>query len=153
MTTIYAVSTGEYSDYGIHSMWTKKEDAEKLVEILNRDHDGYAFVEEYELDQPYRERPGIEVMIDLTTGNKIDRYKRIVDRKYPRDMVLRNGPDVRYWNVIREERIKLVNKVWTIVDTFDEGPVLIVSSHETAEKALKAAYDFRASSLAKLQGI
>lgn len=155
---LYVVTTGQYSDYGLHSIWTKKEEAEKLVEILNRDDYNYASVDEWETDQPYKERPGVEVAIDLTTGEALSEYKRIVSYTYPKDIVMENGPKVAYLNTIleREQAIKQIDGVWrTEGYGWDKewDRVIIHSEHETKEKALKAAYDFRAAALARLQGI
>src|SRR4051812_45047302 len=48
---IYLVGVGEYSDYGVHSAWSEKDKAEKLVKILG----GSSRVEEYLIDpiNPY----------------------------------------------------------------------------------------------------
>lgn len=35
MNTIYIVTTGDYSDYSIHSVWTDKSEAERVVKAYN----------------------------------------------------------------------------------------------------------------------
>lgn len=52
MTTIYAVSAGEYSAYGICAIFSTRENAEKYMVALPREGcGGYNEIEEYELDQ------------------------------------------------------------------------------------------------------
>ena len=59
--TVYSVSTGEYSDYTVVALFTKKEDAEALADAANQNGYGYcgAFVEEFQLDpEEMMPRPG-----------------------------------------------------------------------------------------------
>ena len=51
MTTIYVVTTGEYSDYGICAMFSSKEKADQYCERFKKhaDYTGYD-IEEYTLD-------------------------------------------------------------------------------------------------------
>ena len=150
---VYVVTTGSYSDYGVHSIWTKEDDAKKLVEILNVDsyHDADYF--ESELDKPYKERVGYRVLLDLTSGLEADNDVFSQDGG---EMVLAESPNVHIW--ADEKHIRLHEGIW-VCPRFshrpneDLEPVVISSEHETKEQALKAAYDFRAATLAKLQGI
>jgi hypothetical protein len=53
MTTVYVVTTGSYSGYGIRSIWSTKELAEKaLAQLTDREKD----IEEHELDEPIPDR-------------------------------------------------------------------------------------------------
>lgn len=52
MTTIYAVNSGEYSDYGINGLFSTRENAEKYMEAFPKSgYGGYNDIEEWELDQ------------------------------------------------------------------------------------------------------
>ena len=150
---VYVVTTGSYSDYGIHSIWTKEDDAKNLVKILNVDSYREADYYECELDKPYKERVGYRVLLDLTSGLETDND---IYHQETGEMVLEESPNVRIW--ADEEHIRLHEGTW-VCPRFslhpDENlePVVISSEHETKEQALKAAYDFRAATLAKLQGI
>jgi hypothetical protein len=49
--TIYVVTTGEYSDYGIVAMFTTKEDAQRFIDVCGeRPYSSFNDIEEYELD-------------------------------------------------------------------------------------------------------
>lgn len=53
MTKVYAVSSGEYSDYGIEHIFSTKEKAEEFIKLQTEYGDRWAHyneVEEYELD-------------------------------------------------------------------------------------------------------
>ena len=51
MNNIYIITSGCYSDYGIHSVWTDESEAEKMVILLDRGDPNAEFqVETYLLD-------------------------------------------------------------------------------------------------------
>lgn len=51
MNTIYIVTTGDYSDYSIHSVWTDKSEAERVVKAYNSGNTySEAGLEEYHVD-------------------------------------------------------------------------------------------------------
>jgi hypothetical protein len=53
MTTVYLVTRGSYSDYGIAAVYTLEADAQRHVELLNRQSEHHsARVETYELYPP-----------------------------------------------------------------------------------------------------
>lgn len=148
----YVVTTGSYSDYGVHSIWTKEDDAKKLVKILNVENYSEADYFECELDKPYKERVGYRALLDLTSGQEVkDSTYRTAGQ-----ILLEDSPRVSIWG--DEEQIRMHDGIW-MAPKFshrpdeDLEPVVISSEHETKKQALKAAYDFRAAILAKLQGV
>lgn len=54
---IYIITTGEYSDYSIVSVWSSKEEAERNCKLLNagKMYDDFR-VEDYPLDVPHESR-------------------------------------------------------------------------------------------------
>lgn len=50
MTTIYAVASGEYSDYGISALFSTEELAQRYIDKCDPDRWSYPRIEEYELD-------------------------------------------------------------------------------------------------------
>lgn len=52
MTTVYAVSTGEYSDYGIECIFSTKEKAQEYIKLTNEysSRGDFNDIEEFELD-------------------------------------------------------------------------------------------------------
>ena len=52
MKTVYAISSGAYSDYRVHWLLEDKEEAERLVNELNDDGYDAPFVEEFDLAEP-----------------------------------------------------------------------------------------------------
>jgi len=57
--TVYAVSTGEYSSYGVCAIFSTREKAEEYSLTVSNFND----IEEYELDEPYEQPEFIEVLI------------------------------------------------------------------------------------------
>ena len=51
MSKVYIVTQGAYSDYGIDSVFSNKEQAEKRALLIADQYDEDAYVEEYELDE------------------------------------------------------------------------------------------------------
>lgn len=69
MSKVYIVTQGAYSDYGIDSVFSNKEQAEKRALLIADQYDEDAYVEEYELD---------EIVIQ---GDVYKYYEVIVDNK------------------------------------------------------------------------
>lgn len=63
MTTIYVVTQGEYSDYGIVGVFSSKEMAEEVAVLENNDSWQDARIEEYELNDPALSR--IRIRVDM----------------------------------------------------------------------------------------
>ena len=128
---IFIVTTGEYSDYSIHSVWSTQKQAEDMVKILNNERYNYASFEEYEVDKPCEEKAGFEVIIDFKTGelSKPDSFIYLDENPSP--------------CVLETPR----------VDFYDSGKTRIYAEHFSVEQALKSARDFRATELAKQSGI
>lgn len=54
--TAFVVVSGEYSDYGIHSVWTDRDEAQSICDLGNRSNGWSDYrVEEYPLDAVRRE--------------------------------------------------------------------------------------------------
>lgn len=51
MTTIYVVTSGQYSDYSIRGVFTTKENAQAYINAFSAKYSEFNDVEEYELDQ------------------------------------------------------------------------------------------------------
>ena len=51
MSKVYIVTQGAYSDYGIDSVFSNKEQAEKRALLIADQYDEDAYIEEYELDE------------------------------------------------------------------------------------------------------
>ena len=152
------VTTGQYSDYSIHSLWTDREKAEKLVEILNRERYAYADINEMELDRPAKEMAGFKVLIDLTTGEQVaDEY---ISMNQP-CVIDADGPRVFPWNCARRENLKKIDGEWKTLrynhigweDKKNIVPCQLVGTGPTVEHALKAVRDLRTQVLAELEGI
>lgn len=101
MTTVYLVSSGEYSDYGIRAVFSTKELAELYIQSLG-DPQGYTekmMIEEYPLDEneahirdgfhPYQvrmERDGTTTKIRLDTWDaSVASTVSLVDGRYWRE--------------------------------------------------------------------
>ena len=74
MSTIYIVTSGSYSDYGIRGVYTTREAAQQFCDDINsiagRCFDDYE-IEEWEADAPREDRgPGWEVALDAN-GNVV----------------------------------------------------------------------------------
>jgi hypothetical protein len=55
MKKIYAVSSGDYSDYRVNALFSSKKLAEEFIEVMQKDNlygGDYYGIEEYELDPP-----------------------------------------------------------------------------------------------------
>lgn len=48
--TIYAISTGSYSDYTVHALFSTKEKAQEYIDTIKAGYDGWNSIEEYVLD-------------------------------------------------------------------------------------------------------
>ena len=72
MSKVYIVTQGAYSDYGIDSVFSNKEQAEKRALLIADQYNEDAYVEEYEID---------EIVV---TGDVIKHYEVIFeDEDYP----------------------------------------------------------------------
>lgn len=94
MKTIYAVSEGEYSDYGVICLCESRADAEKTIELL-----GHGFIEEVTLfDRVPRvvEHHELAVTYDRE-GNRCDDEYHYVSKEVesPDDNVLMPRADIR----------------------------------------------------------
>ena len=124
---IYVVTSGEYSDYHIHSVWSDEAKAEEVARILNlcdQQFSPSARVEEYEVNAPYSEREGWLVLISIKNSSIVRSHPICIDE---------SGPHC-YENTLMEKGT-------------------IRSVHYTVDQALKAAYDKRAEVCAKKYGI
>ena len=167
---VYVVTTGEYSDYGVHSIYDDEQTAKDLVDVLNKGKYSYGTGRymEIEVNSSFKERVGFEVIVDVYTGNQvIDQYHKEVQT-----CVLTDGPETRFdgkfdptdecfvcrkndeekkWETSyplqRKEEFKdyKIKSNWYVAR--------IYSKSETVEKALKSARDKRAEVLAILEGI
>lgn len=149
MKTIYLVSVGAYSDYAIHSVWSTKEQAEKMVEILNcettRISSYSARIEEFKLDIPQCETIGRSVEIDLTSG-KITQA--------PEPCLLETGiPKTYLVNFYEKQTVEKLNGKWQCSHYDGYLPIKVRAEHHTEDLALKSALDLRATKLAELEGI
>ena len=57
MNDIYIITSGEYSDYGIVSVWSDEAEANRVCELLNK---GYQYAENYRVEKyalDYRSNP------------------------------------------------------------------------------------------------
>lgn len=153
---IYLVSTGSYSDYSIHSIWSTREKADRMEEILKfAKHSETNDIQEVEMDKEQSDCPGYCVCLDLNTG------KCIKDSPY--GVVLTSGYGIRTDvtpDVFRIYFRKLVVKKdgqWMqkseYIGTTDYTPVEVSARHVTIEQATKAAQDLRAKVLAHLEGV
>ena len=54
MKTVYAVSSGSYSDYRVNALFSSKEKAKEFIEVMQKDnpYSDYNGIEEYQLDPP-----------------------------------------------------------------------------------------------------
>lgn len=150
---VYVVSTGEYSDYSIHSIWSTKEKADRMKDILGRGRYNVADVFEMEIDKPQEEKPGFAVLIDLTTGEAITKGK--YGNEYPIPCVLDDGnPRTSIYNCEYDLKYFKHEGKWC-KQGYDGGPepILIYSQHHSIDKAYKSARDLRAVELAKLENI
>ena len=56
MRKVYIVTSGEYSDYGIDSVFSTEEKAKEWIDVITSMYDGSYNIEPYELDAPIPER-------------------------------------------------------------------------------------------------
>jgi hypothetical protein len=162
---IFMVSTGSYSDYSPHSLWSTEEKANEMKAILDRDCSDANDIQEFELDAVRPERPGVEIYMDVLTGNVEDE----------RECVLNDGTPKTSCNYgwIQGETIWQGGGHWYSVwgsggwkpthifptgshqdsEGFYHDVIRVRSEHITREQAIKAAQDKRAEILAKLQGV
>lgn len=125
MTTIYVVTSGSYSDYGIEAMFSTKENAD--LYIGDRERDGWdgVNVEEYELDAGMDVvRRGIkDYTVDMNrAGEVIDEVREswpsseVVDVGYYRDEQWHWRPAlIDTWKFVircesKEQAIKVANE-------------------------------------------
>jgi len=141
---IYIVTTGEYSDYGIHSLWSTKEKAEGMKKILDLNTYSDARIQEYELDGEAKEKPGVRVLIDANTGEIIPEHGSI---KYPHDDICRT-PHTYY-----QENYYILREIPGVHGKQHCNTPTIEALHFTLEQALKAARDKRMAVLALRNGI
>ena len=83
---VFVVTTGIYSDYRIHSIWTTKEKAKKMKAILHIGKYNPASIEEFEIDKECPEKAGFCVTLSYETGQIMPAHKAIVEM-----------PEVRFW--------------------------------------------------------
>lgn len=76
MTTIYVVTSGCYSDYGMNGMFSTKEKAEKFIKDNKTTFYDKGQIEEWILDeqQDHELRTVWSCCIDLRTGNITDEW-------------------------------------------------------------------------------
>lgn len=82
MKTIYAVSDGEYSDYGILALFSTREKAERYIE-KHKEADQYLSnpnIEEYELDSEDAKvfKKVYSIVMDVSTGNVTHKRRNVV---------------------------------------------------------------------------
>ncbi|MHA1302243.1 MAG: DUF7336 domain-containing protein [Candidatus Heimdallarchaeaceae archaeon] len=131
MKKVYIVTSGEYSDYGIHAVFSKKELAEKFVELKNKiGYFGYtgAFIEEYDLydsDMNFPNYPkdknhyavrlelqtGKTIFVSLTGRNLNRKTTYILDKDYEGIKFL----EVYCWAKSKEQAKKIATDIRTRV--------------------------------------
>lgn len=126
MEHVYVVTTGEYSDYQIDSIWTTEEKARARIERINlQEFADCPRIEKTCLDKVDDERiECIFLWLSVKTGEVFKEawYEKAI------------GPKIEIKNHATEGR-------------------LLESTHYTKELALKAAQDYRAKLLAEDAGI
>ena len=119
MNEIYVITSGEYSEYSIHSVWNDEKQAEGIVELLNRQRYGYG---------DYR--------VEAHPLNQISQYQANGWRS-TYDMEA-NGYSVDVANIVTVE---------TIVDTYSRRKVestwlgVVTAYAETVEATHKLIFD------------
>ena len=76
MTILYVVTSGEYSDYKIESIFSTKEKAEKFCSLFPEDAFQKPDIEEYELDE-YSNKDKKEFSVSMDIDGHIDRVFQI----------------------------------------------------------------------------
>jgi hypothetical protein len=131
--SIYIITTGEYSDYSIVSVWSSLEAAERNCKLLNagRMHDDFR-VEDYPLDSPHegREYP-------MSRG-----FKAFYDFEL-------HGLEVHVTNVVIDE---------SLYQPFQEARVHVTSTFvmvlaDSKERCLRILFDTVAEKRANEEGI
>lgn len=127
---VYVVTEGAYSDYGIHSIWSNKKEADDMAKILSHSEYNSTRVEEWEIDKPCLEKMGFTVRIDLESG----------ELTIPEDK----------WD-IKNPYLCVITKPGH--GYYDFKQKIIYAEHFSVEQALKSARDFRIQELAKKSGV
>lgn len=171
---IYIVTTGEYSDYSIHSVWSSKEKANTVCDIRSRTQykSDRPQIEEYIIDGPVVEKAGFGVCIDLN-GNKIEKKATSEymnhNEGYPKEVYFENPVSYasqcgdlvfeldKYPNRYKKEKGKWKYSYWAdghgakVEDRFKE--IFVYAENITVERAYKAAFDTATQTLAILEGV
>lgn len=144
--TVWIVTTGSYSDYSVHSVWSTEELAKRMEAILLRGYRNDANHFSIEVDSPCKENAGVSVSINLTTGEKDD---------LPVEEVTIETPEVDFYDYVSEgEIVKDSYGRFVVKDINGEDvEVFVEAKNFTERKALKSARDFRAQFLARRAGI
>jgi len=129
---IYLITTGEYSDYRVHSAWSTEELAKKKIAQMGPAGSAelYAWTLDDDPDLAEGLWPGWQAEIDFETGQAEDEW-----RNYP--LMCEGQP-----------RTQLIRDPGR-----SECFTRILSFHKTEALALKAARDARAKELARGEGL
>ena len=128
MTAIYIITSGEYSDYGINSVWSSKDKAEEICKLLNAGKMWNDFrVEEYPVDEP----------LERNVFHMVRGFKVVYDFS-------ENGMDVDVANVVfsdalfapsPEARVTLTSKAVIVLGTSKEKCLRILFDTIAQKKA------------------
>jgi predicted GIY-YIG superfamily endonuclease len=99
---VYIVTSGSYSDYGIHKVFSTEEEAKKYIDAVGTD-DNWE-VEEYEVDPTdWKDSRGIYcIEIDRMSGNvyvgyRYDETERFADHNKGDCFQYKGGDSIRMW--------------------------------------------------------
>lgn len=131
MIIVYAVESGQYSDYHINAIFSTKELAQEFIDSSKFSTYDDPSIAEWELDpEAYKAAPGhlwYTVFIDLETGNNAQTYEdegSALYREPPEDQVYLQGP---------KNNTKAVLKI-TVQATDNKHAIKIANERRTAWK-------------------
>lgn len=133
MSNVYIITSGEYSEYSITSVWSSKEEAEKLCVLLNtgKNYEEYR-VEEFPLDAP----------APLDTNYFLMGYRAVYDYSV-------HGLQLDSSNIVFKDAAFYRGENNWVIDTGSEMRVL----GESKEKCLRMFSDRLAEKKAEEAGI
>ena len=91
MSKVYIVTQGAYSDYGIDSVFSNMEQAEKRALLIADQYNEEAYVEEYELDEIVIQGDVIK-HYEVTVDDEDSYVYRTYGMQKPEEMCVRKTP-------------------------------------------------------------
>ena len=122
---IYIVTSGEYSDYGINAVFSKKELAQNFITVTVEPDDYISFeIEEWPLDeyealiQKFKDKKLSVYMVSMFRNGDVEKVREEIDRVIWIDTALKKEYNlwtdnrIGMWVIARNEKhaIKIVNE-------------------------------------------